>query len=587
MNCTFVTRLARPKFDRRAVVLGSITALFLALGLHKHISAQLTLTGDEPRYLLYGLSIITEGRTVMDSGHYEQLRERQTKEGGAAQYAFADLQGANRVPSHSIALSLLLAPFCASWSVAHIRLVCLSIGLVGLVFLARTFIQLTSGVILAATCFLPAVFLFPALPYYFLALPEIVLFTLVAITFWNIVSIHEGGLRGYWPALTCSCLAPFFHLRGLALFVAVALYLLARLLRKRGQKSRWRGITITGATYSAALSLLLVFNWCIHGHILGSANTARPSWQTEVVVAMFFGPRHGLFTYSPVWLLSFSGLLAGLSRRNRWAVPSAVFLLLVILASTGPYPGECYPARFWVQAVPVLSICLLGFLQGPHSFGAKAFLYAALMCISLANTLLFFSIPGLHLEARNGTYPYDRLFTLARSMHFGFWLDAAYDPVIRTAIVAYCCTAVVVAAAVSVVRSRLVAACAIVMLLVAFELHRAHVLDSTVTQDGSALIARVHAAGGKAGRRVRLQALAPWRADVGGRIADIEDGITRSQRPLPSAAVYYRTSAASKTSLDVRIDWDVNHDGAKPTDPAASPAEFRAIISKSRLSRLF
>src|SRR5688572_22614677 len=148
----------------------SILALLILFGLTTHIARKLIYTGDEPRYLLYALSINLEGKPVMSEEGYEEYRKRPTAPIAAASYAFGNIQGSGSTrPSHSIVPSLLYAPVVTLLPLQQVRLVSLLAASVGLWFLAKLFISLKLPLLIAAGSFVPAAIFLPALPYYFLA----------------------------------------------------------------------------------------------------------------------------------------------------------------------------------------------------------------------------------------------------------------------------------------------------------------------------------------------------------------------------------------------------------------------------------
>lgn len=132
-------------------------------------------------------------------------------------------------------MSLLLSPFVTALSLAQLRLISLLAGLVGLCFLAKLILAQKLSITLALGCLIPAAVFLPMFPYYFLALPEAYLFLLVCVAFWNLLGTKTERLRDFAPSITCSCLAPFVHLRGLPLLISVALYLVLKL----GWREAW------------------------------------------------------------------------------------------------------------------------------------------------------------------------------------------------------------------------------------------------------------------------------------------------------------------------------------------------------------
>jgi hypothetical protein len=533
----------------------SILALLILVGLTTHIARKLTYTGDEPRYLLYALSLNLEGKPVMSEGGYEEHRKRPTPRIGVASYPFADIQGSGSTrPSHSIFPSMIYAPVVTLLPLQQVRLVSLLAATVGLWFLAKIFISLKLPLFVALGGFVPAAIFLPALPYYFLALPEAFLFLLVCVAFWNICSSSDT-LRSFSPAIISSCLAPFIHLRGLALFLTIMLYLTFKLGWRGGARGSWRNLIWVACICSATMALVVLYNRAVYGHAFGSTNTARPSLTFESITFLIFNWRHGLFAYAPIYLLSFAGLVAGLWRREPWALPSAVFLMLLIAASAGPDPGESYPARFWVQGVPVLAICLIGFLQGRMQTVFRIGIYGVLFLVSSAHTILFTLKSHLYMEARNGASPYDYLFDLVPWVHLGFWLNLAGERSIQLVALGFCCVLIILIALASIRRSSVMSVLAALLLLAAFELHRARPLRSSATVEANSASIAILEDKIKAGTLIRLRLRAPWKGEGAAGPMAISDGITEWEK-LSRATVLLRSNGAWPVPLSFRINWE-------------------------------
>jgi hypothetical protein len=535
--------------------LAAILALLILVSLTTHIARKLTFTGDEPRYLLYALSLNLEGKPVMSEEGYEQYRKRPTPRIGVAPYSFRDIQGSDSTPpSHSIVPSLIYAPVVTLLPLQQVRLISLLAATVGLWFLASLFVSLRLSLLVAMGCFVPAAIFLPALPYYFLALPEAFLFLLVCIAFWNICSSSDT-LRSFSPAIISSCLAPFIHLRGSVLFLTVMLFLAFKLGWRGGARVSWRNLIWLVCIGSATMALVVLYNRVVYGNAFGSTNTARPSLTFASTAFLFFNWRHGLFAYAPIYLLSFAGLIAGLWRREPWALPSAIFLILLIAASAGPNPGESYPARFWMQGVPVLAICLIGFLQGRMQTVFRIGIYGVLFLVSSAHTILFMLRPYLYMEARNGASPYDYLFDVVPWLHLGFWLNLAGESQVQLVALCSCCVLIAVIALASIRRSRAMSVLATLLLLAAFELHRARPLRSSATVEANSASIAVLEEKIKPGTLIRLRLRAPWKGESPARPIEISDGITHWER-LSRATVLLRSNGTWPVPLSFRINWE-------------------------------
>ena len=461
----------------------SIVAATAILGLTSHIPKRATYTGDEPRYLVYALSFNVAGKPLMSRESYEEFHARPGRAIRVASYPLNSIHDTN-VPKHAIAVSLLVAPFARSWPVQTIRLIPLAAGLLGLCFLGELLVSLKLSRWAVAGCLVPAALFLPAFPYFFMTLPEIFLFLLVSVAFWNLLTVRAETLREFWPALLCGLLAPFFHLRGVALALAVACYAAWHLgWRRPGARIAWRPLVQIALIYAIVGALSILYNYAIYGHIFGSVTTARPKFSFATFTALLFNFRHGLLTFAPIYILSFAGLIAGFWQRKDWAAPAAIFLAGVVAVSVGPDPGESYPARFWVQAVPVLVICLVGFMQGRLAAWAKAALYAILGSLCAANTIFFVYSPETYIAGRGAALPYDRMFELFPWIHFGFWVNLLDISTYRLPAFVFLSLSIVAIALPLIKRSRSLTGIALFVVLAGFELHRARpvALKSDIT----------------------------------------------------------------------------------------------------------
>lgn len=505
------------------------------LGITTDLPEKLNFTGDEPRYLLYALSLNLEGKPVMSDKRYEELRNRPGPAKDSVAYPLMDIQG-TKIPSHPILFSLLLAPFATSLPLQDIRLVALLSGLIGLWFLARLLLSLKLSFPATIACFAPAVLFLPTLPYYFLALPEILLFALVCISFWSMLSAAGDKLSHFYPAIICSCLAPFVHVRGLPLSVAIAAYLIAKFGWRRSSAGSWSSLLVILGIYCAAGAVFSVYNQAVYGHVFGSVTTARPLYNLDSLSAIFFNWRHGLLTYAPLYVLSFAGLIAGLWQRQSWAVPCGIFLVGLVGVSAGPDPGECFPARFWVQGTPVLAICLVGFTQGRMPAITKAVIYGVLSIVSVANSVLFFWNHGLHLAARSGPSPYDYLFDVFPWIHLGFWGELLTLPNYRPFAWLYIFITVAIVAAASIHRSRLLATVAAVIILLGLEMHRARPIKEPARIEENHLTAKI-GKGNYLGGPVRIEMRQPWKGEIPAYKVIVSDGTRQWVRRAKNSVI--------------------------------------------------
>lgn len=531
-----------------------VIAAVAILGLTARLPKRLAYTGDEPRYLLYALSLKLEGKPVMSEGGYERLRNERKPGFELAPHPLRDIQP-NDTPSHSIVWPLLLSPLITTVPLAQLRLISLLAGLVGLVFLAKLLVAQKLPIMSALGCLVPAAVFFPMFPYYFLALPEVVLFLLVCIAFWNLLGTETERLRDFVPSIVCSCVAPLVHLRALPLLVAVLVHLILKLAWQRNSGRSWMVFAKLTGIYLAAAIAAILYNCLIYGSILGSVTSGRPTFSWEGIAATLFYSHFGLLPYAPIFLLSIVGLIEGLWRRREWSVPAAIFLVTLVAMTVGENPGETYPARFWVIGVPVLAICLIGFFQGRMPGPGKAILYALLGLVSLANTVIFIIDSDLHLAARSGPLPYDHLFEKVRWVHLGFWLGLFKDTDYLFKAATYCAGWVVFAAGASLYRSRILTAGAVLLLLLGFESHRASpvIYSARLDPDSLAVVVEDQTITQRAPLRLSLRA--SWQPDFPKHSIVVTDG-TKDWQQKSTNTVLLRQNEPWEVPLSLRVSWE-------------------------------
>ncbi|HYJ06867.1 MAG TPA: hypothetical protein VEX43_17175 [Chthoniobacterales bacterium] len=546
-------------------ILYLVVAAVPILGLTARLTERLAYTGDEPRYLLYALSLKVEGKPLMSEDGYEKLRHERLPGFELAAQPLNDVQPDPDKPVHSIVWSLLLSPFVTGLSLAQIRLISLMTGLVGLCFLAKLLIAQKLPITSALGCLIPAALFFPMFPYYFLALPEAILFLLVCIAFWNLIGTGTERLRDFAPSIICSCLAPLVHLRALPLLVAVSLYLFLKLGWRR--KPGTSGIIVVKVTgiYLAAVTAVILYNCLIYGSMLGSVTSGRPTFSLGGIIAALLNSHFGLLPYAPIFLLSFVGLIEGLWQRREWSVPASAFLVTLVTTTVGENPGETFPARFWVIGVPVLAICLIGFFQGRMLTLGKAILYALLGLVSLANTVMLIIDPGLHLAARSGPFPYDRLFEIVPWIHLGFWLGLFGDTDYLLKAAGACAVWVAMAAAATIYRSRILTAVAVLLLLLGFEIHRASRVRYSARLDPGSLAVVVEDRAIMQRAPLRLTLRASSQSDFPKHSIIVTDG-SKHWEQKSTNSVLLRPNEPWKVPLSLRVSWERDRPGVADAD---------------------
>lgn len=401
-------RLAGRLLLAALVVLGAVL-----LGRHQ------ILTGDEPRYLMYALAALRDGRFQMDLAEWREVYHAATGLEAVGLPMGAD----GVVMLHAPYVSALLSPLALVAGLAGLRAVSLVTGLGGLFLLFRLCCGVARpGVALAAS--LVAALSLPLLPYLHLFYMESLLFTMVTAG-WLRLQRRDRGWAGDLATALLLLAIPFVHLRGSVVAAALMLWLLGQAWR-RGRRGRACGL---GLLAVLAFLLLVGLNLAVFGVVTGPVNSARPPlpWEWPDVIAMqLFNVRHGLLAYAPVWVLGLAGLLAGAVRGPGPARQGLVLLLIATTTGMGVNPGECWPARFWVLAVPMLTVGLARFgelMPADLRRGWPVHLSALLLLgLTMLHSAVFFVAPNAMLENRQSGITFQRLYERLGTFNPGLML---------------------------------------------------------------------------------------------------------------------------------------------------------------------
>jgi hypothetical protein len=236
---------------------------------------------------------------------------------------------------------------------------------------------------------------------------ETFLFALVCCA-WERLQKNDRRMLGDLITAAVILTIPFVHMRGSVVGAALYAFLLYQLV-SRGRRTQ--AVVLLFASM-LALVILVGLNQHIYGAITGPVNTARPPVPSQwfaVISMQLFNVRHGLIAYAPVWLLGYAGLWAGAAKRVGVAWQGLVLATIAALTGVGISPGECWPARFWVLSIPMLSVGLCVALEYGRSTLLRI-VAAALMCATLVNTAVFVWSPNAFLENRQSATTYQRIY---------------------------------------------------------------------------------------------------------------------------------------------------------------------------------
>ena len=453
----------------------------LALLLVVVFGNRLFLTGDEQRYFLYAISFIRHGTLTMKLADWNHVMLHVTH-GRAASLPAG---GGGVVVMNAVYLPVILSPLAGLFSLMGLRMATLIAGLAGLALLHRLLRRVAGPTASLAALFVVA-FSMPLLPYLHLFYMETFLFALVCWA-WERLQTTGRGLTGDLLTAAVLILIPIVHMRG---SVVAALLFAGLLVQVLGRRLWLRaGLLLVVAAVSGIGFAGL--NLAIYGSVTGPVNTARPPmpWDWFPVLSMqLFNVHHGLFAYAPIWIVGYAGLISGVLRLDRSRSDPAcrvlrqalVLAFAAAVTGVGVNPGECWPARFWVLSTPMLAVGLAYWLHRLRGV-LPTLCVAGLLGITAVNTMLFVRKPNEFIYDRQSSTTYTALFD-----RFGH-VDANLVLPVETGSAADVAAArdLTVAAMTMILllafslRAHMAAAPALLLLLAALDLARAHRLPAS------------------------------------------------------------------------------------------------------------
>ncbi|MGP9811843.1 hypothetical protein ACTZWT_10060 [Rhodopseudomonas sp. NSM] len=400
------TFAAEVDFGRRSFALFFSLVLICAAVLLSPFQA---LTGDEPRYLMYATAAL-DGRFTMALPEWSDLHMRAT--GVAANW----LPVPPGTPLfNSVYVPAVLSPVASVFGLAGLRACSLLVGLFGLLCLFRICARAAEDRAALIAVALAGLSI-PLLPYLHLFYMESFLFAAVCCA-WDRLQTPSRTTGGH--ALTAAILMaiPFIQMRGCVVAAALFLWLLWQLYQQ-GKRSL---VVYMLLAASLAGAIFFALNIAIYGGIFGPVLTVRPmppsAWYS-VISMQLFNVRHGLIVYAPVWLLGYVGLIVGAWKGINGSRQGLALAVIAAITGMGINPGECWPARFWILSIPMLTVGLTIVIECGRSVLQRVVL-VALTVATLANTVVFIAAPNAMLNNRQAPITWQAMFDAVGHFHPG------------------------------------------------------------------------------------------------------------------------------------------------------------------------
>ena len=397
------------------------------------------LHGDEAHYLQLTQSLIHEGdMDLSDNIAFAKVREFHIVEFGVHKALTSPPDKIYSV--HPIGLSVLLVPAywlglqwwenprlgCALF-MALLTAACIALAFIWLVRLRMA--PLTAALSTAITGLAVPVFIYnnqiyPEIPALFINL-----LVLAALAHWQRPAGGYRSLgRGEWALLGLLTLLlaglPFLHPRLLPL---AGLGGLLVLLQAWHSPQRPFALAAVSTATLAGLTSLVTFNFAFSGDWMGHFHPGN-AWGEGVLrfgtlatslPGQWLQRDMGLGNSSPVFLFALPGLVFLLHKSShslRLLIISFYFATLVVNGLNGAdwVMGHCYPARFFVVAVPLLLLGLAAFLDTSYSRPVLLFFFLCALSVTLDTVIEISKVPErgfigyvLPVRAINYFYPWD------------------------------------------------------------------------------------------------------------------------------------------------------------------------------------
>ncbi len=382
--------------------------------VHALLVGNLALTGDEVRYVAYGLGIFHgQGFHPADAVWQDML----AASGVFSPLAESPAGHAGRL-IHSVAYPLLGSPVLYLAGLGGARWLSFAVGAAGLCLLHAALLRrFDRGVAVAAVA--ATAFAMPVVAYLRLFFAEILLFSANALVLLFFVSGRHKRPENALPAVLGLCLLPFLHVK-LSLEAAVACAVVFLTLRPRLSRTRQAAMAALAAAMGG---LYLLYNYSLFGAAIGGGNPAFPVSLLAVpdrVVVNLLDMRHGLLPNAPHMLLA----LVGLWFLWRDGEPAGRIVLVLLAAyfctMLWANGSEAYAARNWTAAMPFMAFGLARWMAEPGR--REKFLALPFFLLAFCLLCVFVRWPDAFLDSRNHSVPYDRLFALLPGLNLGYLL---------------------------------------------------------------------------------------------------------------------------------------------------------------------
>ena len=383
--------------SKRKIPIRGWIGLFWGLTISLHLRmGELTVTGDEPRYIFGGLQPWLGGgqRTVPN------LNAWVSKQGIASL-----LIEPERGP-HSLLHVWLISPILKLGGLGAARWTVLLCALLALTYFAVRFESKTTW----QRLFMTSLFTWsmPIFPYLRLLYSEIWGGLIVAILL--VLVSKQVFNKNYWFfAFVLTILLPFLHIRFTPTATIFGLIFLRRWWKLPRNRVK-RKVLIQSSIGLALFIIFKMYQNALSGGRTSSIPALAPNFGDliERSAIHLLGYRHGILIFNPLVLLGLAGFVLGIRNRERMTMISTVLFFGTFFGFIWGSGMESYPGRFWVVAMPPLIVgATYWFTQASRYWRWLASF--PLLFIALLNTFIMINRPTDHLSNRFGLLSYESI----------------------------------------------------------------------------------------------------------------------------------------------------------------------------------
>jgi hypothetical protein len=340
------------------------------------------LTGDEPAYMLLTHSLVTDGDFNLYNNRVEKDGRFFGMEKTDAHGARKDWEQKEIYSIHTPGLAILLAPAYASGlygPLAPRTSVCIFLNLLAALLAVNVYLFCSEiagcaddiappkkrASLPALACTAVVILTPPILFYSNLVYPELpaALFLLYALR--RSLTVRSPSRTGWLVAVLATSFLPWLSFR----FLLPALLLLWLLLKKqsRGGRSRFTGNLTACLLFIISLTIFFFYQY----HAFGSLNPAAgylyqgfdqrgvfSKGLLDGIVGVVLDRGHGVLTWSPVYILSLTGLLLMLREQRNLGIWLIIILLAIYIPGASFifwWGGFAPPPRYMVVPAPLLA----------------------------------------------------------------------------------------------------------------------------------------------------------------------------------------------------------------------------------------